>query len=64
MNTTEDPITGLRRCLRDTINYTATLERRIERLRIDRNSWRIIAGVLALGYLVIVLNTYVFGGGA
>ena len=49
--------------LRDIINYTCRLERRVERLRVSRNGWRIIATVQALGYAVILLNTYVFGGG-
>lgn len=46
------------------LRFAGDLERTIERLRVSRNGWRIIATVQALGYAVILANTYVFGGGA
>lgn len=31
-------------------------------LRVQATGWKIIAGVLAMGYVVILVNTYIFGG--
>lgn len=42
-------------------NELSEAQRKISHMRVSRNSWRIIAGLLALGYLAICLNVYVFG---
>lgn len=43
------------------LNRLIKADHQLEMVKTDRNAWRVVSAFLALGYIAVWANTYIFG---